>query len=186
MLALQQRLAALGYWLGEPDGTFGLLTQQAVLALQKVAGLDRDSTVGPRTEVALKDGVAPQARSTAGRVIEIDKEHQIVLVVTDGHVDAVLNTSTGSGKTYVSEGRTKVASTPSGEFRITWQVDGEHQSPLGWLYRPKYFNGGIALHGYDSVPPYPASHGCVRVSDPAMDWIWAQNIAPIGTPVWVY
>ena len=45
MLALQQRLAELGYWLGEPDGTYGGLTTQAVLALQGVAGIDRD---GPR------------------------------------------------------------------------------------------------------------------------------------------
>ena len=42
------------------------------------------------------------------------------------------------------------------------------------MYRPRYFNGGIAVHGYGSVPPYPASHGCVRVSLAAMDWIWSS------------
>ena len=26
-----------------------------------------------------------------------------------------------------------------------------------------YFTGGYAIHGNPSVPPYPASHGCVRV-----------------------
>lgn len=26
-----------------------------------------------------------------------------------------------------------------------------------------YFRGGFAIHGYPSVPAYPASHGCVRI-----------------------
>jgi hypothetical protein len=26
-----------------------------------------------------------------------------------------------------------------------------------------YFNGGIAIHGSPSIPPYPASHGCIRI-----------------------
>jgi lipoprotein-anchoring transpeptidase ErfK/SrfK len=54
------------------------------------------------------------------------------------------------------------------------------------LYRPRYFNAGIAVHGYSSVPSYPASHGCVRVSDAAMDWIWGNNIMAIGSDVWVH
>jgi lipoprotein-anchoring transpeptidase ErfK/SrfK len=55
------------------------------------------------------------------------------------------------------------------------------------LWRPKYFTWtGIAVHGYTSVPPYPASHGCARVSNNAINWIWDTNQMPIGTPVWVY
>ncbi|MFM8945634.1 MAG: L,D-transpeptidase, partial [Actinomycetota bacterium] len=57
---------------------------------------------------------------------------------------------------------------------------------LGEIYRPKYFNGGIAIHGSRSIPNYPASHGCVRVSVPAMDMLWASKMLPIGTKVWVY
>jgi lipoprotein-anchoring transpeptidase ErfK/SrfK len=30
------------------------------------------------------------------------------------------------------------------------------------------------------------SHGCVRISNEAIDWVWAQNLDPIGTTVWVY
>ena len=36
----------------------------------------------------------------------------------------------------------------------------------GWdwvLWYPMYFIGGFAIHGYPSVPAYPASHGCVRI-----------------------
>ena len=48
------------------------------------------------------------------------------------------------------------------------------------------FSGGIAVHGSNHIPDYPASHGCVRVSVPAMDWIWEQNLMPLDTPVWVH
>jgi lipoprotein-anchoring transpeptidase ErfK/SrfK len=65
-------------------------------------------------------------------------------------------------------------------------VDAWDKSPLGQLYRPRYFNGGVAVHGYPSVPAYPASHGCVRVSLAAMDMIWRDDLLPRRTPVWVY
>jgi lipoprotein-anchoring transpeptidase ErfK/SrfK len=29
-----------------------------------------------------------------------------------------------------------------------------------------YFTGGYAIHGYASVPVFPASHGCLRVPVP--------------------
>jgi lipoprotein-anchoring transpeptidase ErfK/SrfK len=72
-------------------------------------------------------------------------------------------------------------------FSVLRQVDGYDPGPLGQLYRPKYFTEtGVAVHGYSDVPPYPASHGCVRVSNAAIDYIWANNILPIGAAVWVY
>ena len=42
------------------------------------------------------------------------------------------------------------------------------------------------MHGSNYIPAYPASHGCVRVSVPAMDWIWETGIMPMDTPVWVH
>jgi lipoprotein-anchoring transpeptidase ErfK/SrfK len=42
------------------------------------------------------------------------------------------------------------------------------------------------MHGSPSIPPHPASHGCARLSNAAIDFIWAANLMPIGTPVWVY
>lgn len=186
VLALQQRLSAAGYWLGTPNGQYGELTEQAVVAVQKTAGLPRDGVYGPLTAAALARGVRPTARSKSGHVIEVDLPRQLLLLVTDGRVDAVLDTSTGSGAAYTVGGGTYTAVTPTGVFRIFREVNGSDRSPLGVLWRPKYFNGGIAVHGYPDVPPYPASHGCVRVSDAAIDWIWGGGLAPIGTAVWVY
>jgi lipoprotein-anchoring transpeptidase ErfK/SrfK len=79
-----------------------------------------------------------------------------------------------------------VAVTPPGRYRFFRAVDGPDRSPLGVLWRPRYFNGGIAVHGYSSVPPYPASHGCVRVSNAAMNMIWSTGIMPMGRTVLVY
>ena len=182
--ALQDRLRSLGYWAGATDGTFGLLTEQAVVALQKAAGLVRDGVVGPHTRAALIASVRPAPRSRSG--VEIDLERQLLLVVVDDRLMWAFNTSTGSGQTYVSEGRTALAITPRGHFAVYRQVDGTDISPLGILWRPKYFAGGVAIHGYGDVPAFPASHGCVRVSMEAMNFLWSSGLLPIGTSVWVY
>jgi peptidoglycan hydrolase-like protein with peptidoglycan-binding domain len=184
--ALQERLTELGYWNGKADGTFGGTTQQAVFALQKAAGLGRDGVVGPKTAAALAKGVRPKAKSKSGHVIEINKAKQILMIVDNGQVSTILNTSTGSNQHYTYEDETYLASTPSGHFTASRQIDGWRHGPLGPLWRPKYFNGGIAVHGAPSVPPYPASHGCTRVSNAAMNWIWSTNKMPLKTKVWVY
>ena len=186
VLSLQQRLSALGYWLGTPDGTFGDSTEQAVWALQKAAGLSRTGTVGPQTQAALAAGILPQPRSPSGYVIEVDLEDDLVMFVTNGKIDEVLNTSTGGGYTYTQDGVTAVATTPTGHFTIYRQVNGLVVDSLGSLWRPKFFDAGFAIHGDTLVPPEPVSHGCVRVSNEAINWIWANNLALIGTAVWVY
>ena len=184
--SLQARLTALGYWVGTSAGVFGDSTEQAVYALQKAAGLEPDGVFGPLTAAALAGRAQPRPASTAGHVVEIDLEHNLLMIVDSGHLTWVLNTSTGGGYRYWSEGVTAVANTPRGRFQLVRQVDGLDISPLGELWRPKYFYSGFAIHGYPSVPPVPVSHGCVRVSNEAIDWIWAQNLAPLGTPVWIY
>jgi cell wall hydrolase len=58
---------------------------------------------------------------------------------------------------HVSTGAT--GNTPLG----SWHV---YRTVPGWdwvLWYPLYFKGGFAIHGYPSVPAYPASHGCVRI-----------------------
>lgn len=184
--ALQARLSSLGYWLGSTDGSFGFLTEQAVLAVQKAAGLTRDGVVGPATLAAVTAGVRPLPRSTVGSHIEVDLSRQLVLIVSGGRLDAVLNTSTGNGQPYLMNGVRYTAITPIGHFTIFRRVDGWDASPLGLLWRPGYFVAGVAVHGYDDVPAVPASHGCVRVSIPAMDWLWTSGRAGVGTEVWVY
>ena len=186
VLALQQRLSALGYWVGTPDGVFGDATQQAVYALQKAAGISADGAAGPATQAALAAAVVPSPRSRSGSLIEVDLQRDLLMVVSNGRLQYTFNTSTGGGYTYTDGGVTAVADTPVGRFQIFRQVDGMVVSSLGELWRPKFFYQGYAVHGAPVVPPYPVSHGCVRVSNEAIDWIWAHNVAPIGATVWVY
>lgn len=186
VLALQERLRALHYWLGTPDGSFGDSTEQAVYALEKVAGITPDGVVGPATRAALAAGPEPHPRSGTGPMVEVDLKLGLLMFVDDGALQWALNTSTGGGYTYSDGGVTAVADTPTGMFRIFRQVEGLVVDSLGELWRPKYFDAGFAIHGDSYVPPTPVSHGCVRVSNEAIDWIWAADLAPIGTVVWVY
>ena len=77
-----------------------------------------------------------------------------------------------------------VADTPRGSYDIERRIDGVRVAPLGRLYRPLYFKGGFAIHGSNNVPGYPASHGCVRTTNPDQDFLWGafEN----GTPVEIY
>lgn len=186
VVRLQQQLTALGYWSGAVDGRFGDITQQAVFALQKAAGQRPSGQVTATTQAAIRAGTRPAARSRSGRMIEVNLARGLLLFVTDGHVDQILNTSTGGGYVYYDHGMRNVARTPKGHFTTYRVVDGPDRSSLGLLIRPRYFTGGYAIHGDSEVPAYPVSHGCVRVSDAAIDWIWSANLDPVGATVWIY
>lgn len=105
-----------------------------------------------------------------------------------------LNTSTGNGLPYEQEDVNTpgavvrgVALTPDGLWKVDRErAEGWWEGDLGEIFRPKYFRGGIAVHGSNTIPNYAASHGCVRVSVPAMNFIWAQDLMPMGSPVWVH
>lgn len=193
---VQLRLIEIGFWVSHFDGRYGFTTRQGVMAFQKYAGLKPTGSVDDQTAMALTIvSSRPIGRTTdPGVVVEIDKDRQLLFMIVDGRLEWALNISTGSGQYYLEPNQkdpTRWESgrslTPSGHFRVQRErPEGWWQGDLGEIYRPKYFNGGIAIHGSSSIPNYPASHGCVRVSTPAMDMIWASGLVPIGTPVWVY
>ncbi|MDA3015954.1 MAG: L,D-transpeptidase family protein [Actinomycetota bacterium] len=192
---LQERLLELGFWVQSTDGDFGVTTRQAVMAAQKYYGLPTTSAVDEETAVLLSSLTErPFGRTQAGTVVEVDKSRQLAFFVNNGVTEWVLNVSTGSEIAYEEPNQRDPSKIERGDS-ITdpglFKVDREREEgwwdgDLGSIYRPKYFNGGIAVHGSYSIPDYPASHGCVRVSTAAMDWIWDQDLMPMGTPVWVH
>ena len=185
---LQQKLAALGFWVGPGlSGTFDDNTTQAVYAFQKLEGLPVTGKADPPTRQKLETAARPKPASAVGDLIEVDKAHQVLIVVRGGQAQYIFNTSTGTEGPYTYAGKTHTAHTPEGRLAFFRQVDGWETSHLGRMYRPKYFHpDGFAIHGDTFVPSYPASHGCVRVSLAAIDFIWNQNLAPMGSQVWVY
>jgi len=193
--AAQQRLLELGFWLQEADGGYGLTTRQAVMAFQKYYGLTADGVLGAET-AAVMSGLAtrPVASADAGTLVEIDKTKQLLFFVIDGRTEWIFNTSTGSEIPYrepdqntPGEWQTGDSVTRNGLHSVYRQrAEGWWDGDLGSIYRPKYFSGGEAVHGSNHIPNYAASHGCVRVSVPAMDWIWDSGIMPMDIPVWVH
>jgi len=195
--ALQTYLTFSSFWLGEPGGSYGQLTQQAVMAFQKYVGLPASGAADAATIAALvqfhDSGQWPQARSTGGNLVEVDKTKQLLFIIRDGRVLLTINTSTGTERTFTEFSEqlqkmiTDVAHTYEGVLRVYRQVsDGWVKGELGQIYRPKYVKGGVAIHGSPSIPNYPASHGCIRVSTAFMDTVWAYDLIPFGSTVWVY
>ena len=175
VIQLQRRLTALHYDVGPVDGSFGSQTLHGVIAFQKVNSLVRDGIVGPRTWAALAHPVIPHPRRwLSSSSVEVNLTRQVVYLARQGVVLRILDSSTGKAST----------PTPTGRFSIVRRINGWRQSPLGLMWRPNYFYRGYALHGSTSVPAYPASHGCVRVSIPAMNRLWP--LLRIGMPVTLY
>ncbi|MCW3842557.1 L,D-transpeptidase family protein [Micromonospora yasonensis] len=172
---LQRRLTALHYDVGGVDGIFGSSTFHAVVAFQKVNGLSRDGIVGPRTWAALDHPVVPKPKYThSGYSLEANLSKQVLYLARGGSVVRIVDASSGKAST----------PTPTGNYTIQRRIDGWRQSDLGLLWRPNYFYRGYAVHGANSVPAYPASHGCVRVTVPAMNRLW--SIIGVGVPVHIY
>ena len=193
--AAQKKLLLLGFWLQGADGRFEDTTRQAVMAFQKYFRLKPTGSITSGTAYLLDIIVAPaEAFSTEGTLAEVDKQRQLLFLVVEGRTIAVLNASTGDDREYEEPDANSpgviirgVALTPEGTFKIDRErPDGWWIGDLGQIYRPKYFMGGVAIHGSTSVPAYPASHGCVRVSVAAMDMIWSENLLPRGTTVVVH
>lgn len=191
----QFRLLELGFWLKEANGDYGLTTQQAVMAFQKYYGLATDGRIGPETATLMSVLTErPKASADAGTLVEIDKSKQLLFFVIDGATAWILNTSTGSEIPYDEPDQNTPGERQTGDsITRTGLHDVYRERPEGWwegdlgeIYRPKYFSGGQAVHGSNNIPDYPASHGCVRVSVPAMDWIWESGIMPLDIPVWVH
>ena len=193
--AVQLRLLQLGFWNGGADGKYGKTTQQAVMAFQKYIGLPTTGKVDDGTAAYLTNfGEKAHGQTNTGTLVEIDKGKQLLFIVVDGKTQWVLNTSTATGQTYHEEDKNSpgefqdgVSITPDGLWKTNRErPEGWWEGDLGQIYRPKYFRGGVAVHGSNSIPDYPASHGCVRVSTAAMDWIWDNNVMPLGITVWVH
>jgi lipoprotein-anchoring transpeptidase ErfK/SrfK len=185
VLKLQERLAELGYDVGTPDGKWGARTTYSLMAFQKVEGLIVDGQDGPQTQAALAAASPPGPMLPGGSPtrIEIDVARQVLFHWVGGSLARILPVSTGNNEYYCVDGECSTAVTPGGSFRIGRKAAGLEVAPLGELWWPMYFNGGIAIHGSPSVPAYPASHGCIRIPMYAAPTFY--NEVPAGTRVHV-
>ena len=184
--AVQRRLAELRYYGGAVDGRSGPAMRSAVMAFQKVNGLAADGAVGPRTLAALAAPRTPVLRRSApADRVEVDLDRQVLYVVEDGAIARIMPVSSGNGESYVQkDGSRARALTPVGTYTITRRIVGVRKADLGTLYDPQYFHEGWAIHGSNSVPAFPASHGCVRVT--RADAKHLLDAIGVGTTVHLY
>jgi lipoprotein-anchoring transpeptidase ErfK/SrfK len=162
-LQVEQRLAALMYDVGPVDGQIDEQAGSAVMAFQKVSGLERTGELTPQVAaqiMATQSPPAPMVANGEANRVEISLGRQVLFLYESGTLTKVLPVSSGTSDT----------PTPTGEFRIYRYDPGWHTSKLGRLYNAEYFVGGYAVHGSPSVPATPASHGCVRIPMSAAEW----------------
>lgn len=190
---LQHRLRDLGVYRGEIDGDYGPQTRAAVVAVHKLLGTERggDWLAEDWAMSAGLDHAAILERNPhESDRIEVDIERQVMFVIRDADVAAIVPVSTGNGETYWSQngggggGGYVRATTPRGDYRIFKHVNGWRTNYLGGLYKPWYFTPYYAVHGSSSVPSYPASHGCVRV--PTWESNYMDDYLDIGLPVHIW
>jgi N-acetylmuramoyl-L-alanine amidase len=167
VLQLERRLVDLHYAVAA-DGVYGDDDVEAIYAFQKVNGLPRTGSVDATLWRELLHAQVPRARCP-GNHIEVDKTRQVLFVVRGGKVALVVAVSTGA-----------TGNTPLGLWHVYRKVSG-----FDWvLYYPNYFLRGFAVHGYPDVPPYPASHGCVRIPMWVATRVYGQ--IALGTAIYVY
>ncbi|MFQ5948817.1 MAG: L,D-transpeptidase family protein, partial [Acidimicrobiia bacterium] len=188
VLALQEALAEGAFYRGALDGDYGPGTAYAVRAFHQAAALPKGSNWQDgdwESLLGYRHGGFPNRPNEPDR-IEVDLGRQVLFLIDDHQVEAVIPVSSGNGAVYYSapSGRYVKARTPRGDFRFRRHIAGWRYNYLGALYRPWYFTTAYAIHGSNSVPNHPASHGCVRVPNWEADFLEGQLW--IGMPVHVW
>ena len=175
-LTVEQKLEALHYHVGPVDGVLDDVTNSAVMAFQKVSGMERTGELSDPVGAAIlatTTDPAPLVPGGEAHRVEIDLNRQVLFLYEGGSLTWILPVSSGTSRT----------PTPPGNYRIYNQRSGWETSRYGRLYNSQYFVGGYAIHGSLSVPGHPASHGCVRIPMSAADILPGR--LSIGTPVHV-
>jgi hypothetical protein len=170
---LQRGLKQLGYAGFTPTGYYGPGTARAVLAFRKVNRLGRIGSANRLVfqKVFERRGTFRLKYPRAGKHVEADLSRQVLVLARNGRAERIYHTSSGK------------ASTPTvlGSFRFYRKDAGTNG--VGMVHS-SYFIGGYAIHGYHSVPTYPASHGCLRVPIPSAWNIYSW--VDIGDRIFVY
>ena len=184
--ALEQKLDSLHYDVGDVDGTYDQNTAYGVTAFQKITGADPNGRATDDIVAAVDSASSSPAALVPGGGadrVEVDLARQVLFLYQGDSLIKILTVSTGNGERFCSQGWCRRAITNPGSFKVYRKARGWENGPLGSLYNPSYFDGGIAIHGARSVPVSPASHGCVRIPMSAAEWM--PSYLPLGTPVYV-
>jgi hypothetical protein len=181
------------------DGVSGSVTRQRLCAARMGLGLlpsTADMEAGSEEEQLLMAAttlnVPLNAPVDAERWVHVDQTCQVMFVGAGAdQLQFIFPTSTGQPG---FETRLQDASKVY-RYDPAFDNDGWHDStefpvpednPInGNMYKPLYFDGGLAIHGANNVPTSPQSKGCARLrvgdQDQLLDWLGIGEVTqPIG------
>ena len=151
VVGFKKAMRKMGY-IANDGRCFGGKTARGVLAYRKVNGMDRGSMRAGaglvKAAFAGKGGYEVR-HPGAGEHVEAPLSKQVLVFTKGDKPFAIYPISSGKSST----------PTVTGHFEFIRQEPGYNSHGMYYSF---YFYGGYAVHGYESVPDYPASHGCLR------------------------
>lgn len=173
VLLYHRLLRQVGYNNAPKGKSWNEYSELATMAFRKTNGLAFSGRASRRVwqKLLRGEGAFPLRHKTSGKHVEVNLRLQTMALAKGGEVIYTYHISSGA------------PATPSdlGKYYFYSKLPGSNA--LG-MYYTVFYNRGEGTHGYYSVPPYAASHGCIR--NPIPSSIQIYNWIPIGAPIWVY
>ena len=150
VVGFKKAMRKMGY-IANSGRCFGDKTARGVLAYRKVNGMSRSYRAGAGLVKRAFSGRGEYEvrHPGAGEHLEAPLSKQVLVFAKGDKPFAVYPISSGKSST----------PTVTGHFTFIRQEPGYNSHGMYYSF---YFYGGYAVHGYESVPDYPASHGCIR------------------------
>lgn len=150
VVGFKKAMRKMGY-IANSGNCFGDKTARGVLAYRKVNDMARSMRAGAglvKKAFSGKGGYEVR-HPGAGDHLEAPLSKQVLVFTKGDEPYAIYPISSGKSST----------PTVTGHFEMIRTEPGYNSHGM---YYSWYFYGGYAVHGYESVPDYPASHGCLR------------------------
>jgi len=150
VVGFKKAMRKLGY-IANDGRCFGGKTARGVLAYRRVNRMAQNFHAGKGLveRVFAGRGGYEVRHPGAGRHVEAPLGKQVLVFAKGDKPYAIYPVSSGKSST----------PTVTGHFTFIRTEPGYNSHGMYYSF---YFYGGYAVHGYESVPDYPASHGCIR------------------------
>jgi hypothetical protein len=150
VVGFKKAMRKLGY-ITNSGSCFGGKTGRGVLAYRKVNDMARSARAGAGLVKSVFGGKGGYKvrYPNAGEHVEAPLFKQVLVFTKGDKPFAIYPISSGKSST----------PTVTGHFSFIRTEPGYNSHGMYYSF---YFYGGYAVHGYESVPDYPASHGCLR------------------------
>jgi hypothetical protein len=172
VVGFKKAMRKMGY-IANSGRCFGGKTGRGVLAYRKVNDMTRSTRAGAGLvkKVFAGKGGYEVRHPGAGEHVEAPLSKQVLVFAKGDKPFAIYPISSGKYST----------PTVTGHFEFIRQEPGYNSHGMYYSF---YFYGGYAVHGYESVPDYPASHGCLRTFIADQPEIY--NRIFFGEDIWIW